>query len=127
MKIYTINLLITLKNASDLRKEFVIIKGNVIFEKILSFFYSEGLIISYQKNYSKNNIKIFLKNFQGQNFLKNLKILSSPSKKLVLKFKDISQLNEKKQIFIFFTGKGDLRSSVLCKKLNIGGNLLLSC
>lgn len=126
MRTQIINLLIILKNASDLKKEFVEIKHNVLFEKILSFFYFEGLILSYKKDFSNNQLKIFLKNSQNQNFFKNFKLFSSPSKYLFLKFKDITVLNEKKQLFIFFTDKG-LKSSILCKKLKIGGNLIFSC
>jgi len=126
MRIQTIKLLVSLKNASELKKEYVLIKYNITFEKILSFFYSEGLILSYQREFYSNSFKIFLKNSQGNNFFKNLKILSSPSKQLFLRFKDIVLLNEKKQIFIFFTTKG-LYSSIICKKLKVGGTLLFSC
>jgi ribosomal protein S8 len=130
MNLNLVNLLITLKNASLSQKELVYVKYNKMCEKLLKVLYIEGLINSYtvevKENENKRVLKICLKSVFNRSSLRNLKIISTPSKIRYLSFSDLSKLSDKRLIPILSTDMGFL-TSFQCKNLQIGGKLLFIC
>lgn len=126
MRSNVIKFLITLKNASILRKEFVCCFYNKLFLKLIKILYKEGLIQDYflKKNLLGSfQLIISLKYVYNLGDLSTLKIISRPSWTLFLTYNDICKLSEKKSIFFFSTDKGFL-TSLECKKYKLGGKLL---
>lgn len=121
MKNFTINFLITLKNAARNSKEFISIKNSRRVLQILSCLYQEGFIQSYK--IVNDRILIFLRYFFNMPTLKNLKIISTPSKPRYLKNKNVIKFSSKKAIIFLSTTKG-IFSLYTCKKNNLGGKLL---
>jgi small subunit ribosomal protein S8 len=118
---FIINFLLTLKNASSLKKEKIKIKYSKHSLELVVCLYNEGFIHSYQlKN---NQILIILRYFFNKPILKNLKIISTPSKLRYLNLKALSKLSNKKTSLFFSTSKGLLTLNQ-CKKNKIGGILL---
>lgn len=130
MNLNLIKLLLTLKNASVSQKETVYIKYNKMCEKLLKILYTEGLINSYSIQFSDTNenrfFKINLKSIFNRSALRNLKIVSTPSKIKYLSFSDLSKISDKRLIPILSTDMGFL-TSLQCKNLQIGGKLLFIC
>ena len=125
-----IKLLLHLKNASLVKKETVTIKCGVSGLELLKLLYEEGFIQSYNvdsdsylKNEKQFNIKIFLRYFYNKPIFNNLKIISTPSYSKYLTFKDISKIQDKKNVLFLSTNKGFL-TGLECKKNKIGGTLL---
>lgn len=121
-----IKFLIQLKNAYSIKNQTVLVEKNQTIEKLIPLLYSEGLIQSYSFLKKENLIIIFLRYFVAIPAFKNLKIFSTPSKKVVLQYKDICKINDKQKIFFVSTNKGILGLSE-CKKNHIGGLLLFAC
>ena len=120
----TINFLISLKNASILKKEFI--ESHIRFKKIIILLYKEGLIQSYKYNKLNNSFKIYFRYCFQQDLLNNLKIISVPSKKKYLTFEEISKLSNPFDTYFFSTSKG-LKTNLECKELHLGGKLYFSC
>ena len=126
MKTKTINFLISIKNASKVKQEFFEVNYNSKFINILSFLYKKGFIQSYYCNVETEKLKVFLRYPFEKNILENLKIMSFPSKKMFLKFKNICRLSPKLKFFVFSTNRG-FKTYMECKKLQIGGELCFIC
>lgn len=126
MNINTINLLVSLKNASLINKDIINISVyNKFSLELLKTLYKEGLIQSF--NISTNKIiKIQLRNFLYKGPLDNLNKLLSNTKKIYLTFDQISLLNSKKITYFFTTNKGIL-TLLECKKHKTGGILIFIC
>jgi small subunit ribosomal protein S8 len=118
-----INFLITIKNASNLKKEilkFYFSKKFILLAKIL---YKKGLIQDFWLEKTKKlQIVIALKYSSNNSNYKILKIVSKPSKFLFFSSNDIFRLYEKHTIYIFSTSLGYL-TSLECKQKKIGGIL----
>lgn len=126
MKTKTINFLISIKNASKVKKECFETNYNIKFINILNLLYKEGFIQSYYHNILTKKLHIFLRFPFEKNMFENLKIISLPSKKVYLNFKKICKLSTKLKLFVISTGKG-FKTSIECKKLQIGGELYFIC
>ena len=83
----TINLLITLKNASLIKKEIVFIKSSHITLEIITLLYKEGIIQSFTNMGS--HIRISLRYSFNKNIFKNLKTFSNS---IDLKYSDICKI-----------------------------------
>ena len=118
-----INFLLKLKNASQLKKEFVIIKYTKSCEIILKDLYIEGFVQSYKIIKNKNQFYFFiiLRFFQNKSTLKTIKIVSN--KKSALSLLDLISLKNKNSILFLSTNKG-LLTTLNCKKYKAGGNPL---
>jgi len=117
----TINLLITLKNASLIKKEIVFIKNSHITLEIITLLYKEGIIQSFTNMGSQ--IKISLRYSFNKNIFKNLKTFSNS---IDLKYSDICKISSKQNLIVISTSKGFL-SCLDCKKYHLGGKLFFIC
>lgn len=124
MKTTLINLLLALKNASDLKKEKIICSYNQPFTKILRCLYEEGFI-SYFKILNEDGVK--LKIIIGLQYsygkvlsISTLKFLATPSNLYYLTYKEICKISDKKIILFVSTNLGIL-TQIQCKKYKIGG------
>ena len=132
MNIETIRILNVIKNGSLVNLERVITDSNQLSQKILSFLYKEGLILSYRlrkkANYYNNTSEILvqLRHYFGKPVLRRLKVMSFPSKPLCVSYKSICRISAKNKIFVFSTTRGLLNLDE-CKRFKLGGVLLLVC
>jgi ribosomal protein S8 len=127
MKLTLINLLLILKNASDLKKEKVICSYNKSFISLLKSLYKEGFV-SYFKivddNKSKAKIVIGLQYSYGKiSTISTLKFLSVPSQLVYLTYKELCKISDKKIIVFVSTHLGVL-TQIQCKKSKVGGSPL---
>lgn len=124
----TINFLITLKNYSILKKEYLKYEYSKNILEITKCLYEEGFIQSFRILNSDNKIfiLILLRFFFNKPILKQLKIISTPSRKKYLSFKDLSKFSNKKYVFFISTSKG-LLTLEECKKTALGGVLFFVC
>lgn len=121
MNFAQINLLIHLKNAALVGKEFVIMHYNYSCLKLLSFLYQEGLIQSF--SIKDNNFIINLRFFGGINRLTNLKLLYKKSYANSFTYKMICKIKNDRNSIIFSTDKG-LLNLINCKVKRVGGKIL---
>jgi ribosomal protein S8 len=129
MNITFLYLFLVLKNTALLKKECVVIKYNPFFLPFLESFYKEGLLLSYKilyKNTSAVGIKIYLRFLYNKFNLSNLKLISTPSNKKYLKYKDICKFFSIKSILFLSTTRGIL-TNLECQKQLIGGKLYYIC
>ncbi len=125
-----IKLLLQLKNASLVKKEVVEFNCNSLCLEMLKLLYTEGFIQSFRilsKNRSNNEKQfqttIMLRYSYNKPALKTLKIISTPSYSKYLTLKDISKIQDRKNILFLSTNRG-LLTGLQCKKNKIGGTLL---
>jgi len=119
-----VDVLIALKNASLVHKEFILVKNNILVLKIIKNLYLEGLIQSFAVETSKSfQIKVYLRYSFNKNFFKNLKIFSTP---ITLKYFEICKLSTKQNLIFISTPLGFLTGEE-CKKRHLGGKLYFQC
>jgi ribosomal protein S8 len=123
MKNYVWGMFSTIKNAQLAKKAIALCKKTKVCENYLKLLWEEGLIIGY-KYVNKNMLKIFLKYINSQPVIYSLKAVYKPSHKIYYSIKKIWKINSNKSLIIFSTNKG-LKSSLSCKKFNLGGKLVL--
>jgi small subunit ribosomal protein S8 len=124
MNVSTVNFLVTLKNASNLKHEFILIKVSLSNLQIIESLYAEGFVQSYKIN--GNRLFVKLRYFFNKSILKNLKIISTPSKDRFLTLKNISRLSNKNVTLFFSTNLGIL-TLAKCKSFGVGGKVLFYC
>lgn len=132
MNINLIKLLLQLKNASLAKKEVVHFSCNLLCLELLKLLYNEGFIQSF-KIMSKNEsdaekqfrATIKLRYSYNKSALRGLKIMSTPSHSKYLTLKEISKIQDRKNILVLSTNEG-LRTGMECKKSRIGGTLLFT-
>lgn len=120
---------LSLKNAARLQKEYVEIQYNIYLIKFLKILYAEGFILSYEIGFFKNNpikIKIYLRFLYNHYLLHDLKILSKPSHKKYLSYKNICRFFNIRYSVFLSTSKGILIQKD-CQKKQVGGKLLYIC
>lgn len=124
MNQFIIKFLISLKNASFFKKEYISVKFSKSTFQIVESLYHEGFIQSYKID--GKNLNIVLRYFFNKSMLKDLRFVSTPSKHRYLNFKTISKLPSKKFTLFLSTNKGILTLSQ-CKLLKTGGKALFYC
>lgn len=118
-----INFLISIKNASSLKKEVLKVFFNKSFIILAKFLYKQGLIQDFWLEKGDTlQLVIALKYYYNYSNYTTLKIISKPSSSLFFSYKDIYKLYEKHVLYIFSTHRGYL-TSLECKKQKIGGFL----
>jgi small subunit ribosomal protein S8 len=120
MNLNVIKFLLTVKNGSLFFKTQISTQSSFVIEQLSEFLYLSGYIQSYKKK----DALIFL-NLSPEK-LKSLKLISKPSFKVYLSYKQICSLKTQNKRYIFSTSKGFL-SDVDCKRHAIGGMLLFIC
>jgi len=125
-----IKLLLKLKNASSVKKEAINFKCNASCLELLRLLYREGFIQSFnvdsttQLKYEKQfNTTIFLRYFYNKPIFNSLKIISTPSYSKYLTLRDISKIQDRKNVLFLSTNQG-FYTGLDCKKNKIGGTLL---
>ena len=121
-----IQFLLTIKNAGMAHKEIIIITYNKINLDLVTLLYTEGFLQSFKVNEKLNIITIFLRYGNNKNIFKDLKIVSTPSRLIYLKYLDLCKLSDKKLLLVFSTDKGFF-TGLECKKNKIGGKFLFIC
>jgi small subunit ribosomal protein S8 len=115
-----------IKNGQLTNQSYIIQKRKKIAEELLKVLWNEGFILGYCVNsVDKNTLKIFLKYKNGQPVIKSINVISKPSRRIYCSAKQLWKLDSSKQLTIISTNKG-LKSCIDCKKLNLGGELLIS-
>jgi ribosomal protein S8 len=127
MKQSTINLLINLKNVSQLKKEFLEQNFYLNNYQIIKTLYKEGFIQSIKiiKTNTFKRIRLIIRFFFNKPIINKLNFFSKPSFKTFIKAKQLKKLTFKKTALILSTSKG-LMTNVNCIKKKIGGVLLFS-
>jgi small subunit ribosomal protein S8 len=120
------NFLIKLKNSSLVNKEIINIRLENVILKIIKLLYKEGFIQSFKVNLETKNILIYLRYSFNKSILKNIKIVSLPSKQLYIKYKELTRISSKNNFILVSTSVG-LKTSLECKKNHLGGKILFLC
>ena len=130
MNIKSAQLLIGLKNSSNVKKKEVEVFFTKMSYQIIERLYNEGFIQSFyikEPSFSKTGKKIvvILKYLHNKSMFSDLKILSKPSLIKYVSLKDLKKTPKKKTVVFLSTTKGILTDSQ-CKLRSIGGKLLFS-
>jgi small subunit ribosomal protein S8 len=115
-----------IQNGQQSKHSFILQKRKKICEEILKILWNEGLILGYRidsKNITK--LKIFLKYTNNKPVINSIKSVSKPSRRIYYSSKQLWKINSTQQIVIISTNQG-LKSLVECKKLNLGGEPIVS-
>lgn len=115
-----------IKNGQLANQSYIRQRRKKIIEKLLKILWDEGFILGYSvSSLDKNSLKIFLKYKNGQPVIKTINVISKPSRRIYCSAKQLWKLDSTTQLIIISTNKG-LKSCSECKKLNLGGELLIS-
>jgi small subunit ribosomal protein S8 len=126
MKNYLWNMFSNIKNGQLANQSYIRQRRKKIIEKLLKILWDEGFILGYSvSSLDKNFLKIFLKYKNGQPVIKTINVISKPSRRIYCSAKQLWKLDSTTQLIIISTNKG-LKSCSECKKLNLGGELLIS-
>jgi ribosomal protein S8 len=130
MKITWIKILVQLKNASLAKREKILLEISRSSFDLLKTLDKEGLITLHINDtvpvFNNKNlipITVYLNYGLQNSLLRNLKLISKPSKVVHFSYKDLFKLSDKKTLFFLSTNAG-IKTSVDCKNLGIGGILL---
>jgi ribosomal protein S8 len=129
MNTQTINFLNKIKNASLSNNELISVPYNKFIINLLAVLYKEGFIQSfnmYQDVNCQTKVNIVLRYYYNKSSVKNLKIISSPSKVRYLDYNSLTKLSTKKNVLFLSTSLGIL-TALDCKKKKIGGILFFIC
>ena len=129
MNTQTINFLNKIKNASLSNNETISVPYNKFVINLLTVLYKEGFIQSfnvYKDINHETKVNILLRYYYNKSSIKNLKIISSPSKVKYLDYNSLTKLSTKKNVLFLSTNLGIL-TALDCKKKKIGGVLFFIC
>jgi small subunit ribosomal protein S8 len=132
MNLETIKFLNQLKNASLGNLEKIKTRSNNLILNLLKVLYKEGYILSFRRILKEDYLNetseflIHIKNPNGKQLFKDLKIISTPSNQKYFSLKDINRMESKRKLIIFSTDKGILTLTE-CKRNYVGGILLFIC
>ena len=115
-----INTIIKLKNASLIKKEYVLIAYSNLNLKVINFLYKEGFIQSLKQKNKK--LFVYLRYSFNKDLFSNLKIISTSTLNYYLSYKDLCKLTNKRFVLVLSTNKGFL-TGLECKEYKIGGKL----
>jgi small subunit ribosomal protein S8 len=125
-----VQLIVKLKNASIIRKEFLLVEYSIVREDILVMLYNEGFLQSFglklNENFEIKRIWISLRYLYGKALFENLKLLSKPSQVNYMSLLDICNIPDRKFVAFFSTDKG-LMTALNCKRQRVGGKALFIC
>ena len=120
-----INLLTQLKNAQAVKKENIKILFSKINETIAKILAANNFIDSIEKKGRgvKRILDIKLKYEKGITAIKGIKLISKPSRKIYIGYKDIRPVKQGYGIMVISTPKGIITNKE-AKKLKVGGEAL---
>jgi small subunit ribosomal protein S8 len=117
------NLYTRLRNGQIANKIKILQPRNKLCEQVLNLLWKEGYILGYR--ISETNFRmfeIFLKYHEDVPAIKQIKVISKPSKRVYLKSKDLWKINDELQLMVVSTTRGILTGKE-CKKFNLGGEV----
>lgn len=115
-----------IKNGHLAKQNFILQQKKKICENFLKILWNEGFILGYKiDSTNKNTLKIFLKYKKGKPVINSIKLISKPSRKIYYSIKQLWKIDSTKSFVILSTNQG-LKSIVDCKKLQIGGEPIIS-
>ena len=116
-----------IKNGQLAKRSYVHQKRKKLCELFLTILWTEGFIVGYKiEGKNKENLKIFLKYIEnGKPSINNIKVLSKPGRRVSYSLKQIWKLDSSKTLIIFSTNQG-LKTLSECKKLQLGGEPLIT-
>jgi small subunit ribosomal protein S8 len=119
------NMLANIKNGQKANKSYILHPRKKNSALILNVLWEEGFILGYTISKKDSNMfEIFLKYKHGIPVIKQLKSITKPSCRIYCSSKQLWKINSNLGLFILSTNKGILSINT-CKKLDIGGELLL--
>jgi small subunit ribosomal protein S8 len=123
-----VKFLTKLKSYSFLKKEYLTVEYSEAIFEIIKLLYNEGYLQSYRliENNLKLLIYVILRYFFNKPIFKNLKLISTNSKKKYLNFSLLNKISSKKFTIVVSTSNGILSLNE-CKKKKLGGILLFYC
>ncbi len=117
------NNLARVQNAITAQHPNVILPATKLNNSLVKILWEEGYITRYKYKSSKE-LKVDFKYFQGKNAIQEIRIISKPSRRFYLKFKEIKQLQSQNiATIVVSTSQGLLTSYQACE-LGIGGEIL---
>ena len=120
-----INVLLKIKNASILGKQYVYLNYNLSSLKLLKILYNEGFIQNLKLDAKTLQLIVQLRFYEQKRVINTIKFLSKPSHQQFISFFELTLINDKNLFILLSTDKG-LLSLAECKKQKIGGKLLFS-
>ena len=116
-----------IKNGQLAKRSYILQKRKKLCELILNILWTEGFIIGYKvEGKNQKNLKIFLKYVDnGKPSINNIKIISKPGRRISYSLKQIWKIESRKTLIIFSTNQG-LKTLSECKKLQLGGEPLIT-
>jgi len=124
MGIKTVELLLKLKNAAFVKKNFIFVNYNKFNFNLILLLYKQGYLQSYLL--IKKQIKVYIRYVYNFSFIQNIRIVSSSSRKFFFPYHSLCYLQNKMRLFCFSTSFG-IHTLLDCKKYRIGGLLLFIC
>ena len=120
-----IDLLTKIKNAQAMKKENIKVHYSKMDEEIVSVLVKQNYLDSYEKKgrNPKRILDIKLKYNEGKGVISGIKILSRPSRRLYLGYKEIKPVRHGYGLLVLSTPKG-IMTGQDAKKAKVGGTLL---
>ncbi len=113
-----------IKNAGNAGAKYVVVKKSKFLAKILDIMKENGYIESYEDDPDcKYSFRVNLRYYNGKHVIREIKMLSRPSRRLYLGYRDIKPYKNNMGIVIVSTSKG-VMTSVEAKRLKVGGMLV---
>ena len=116
-----------IKNGQLAKRSYIHQKRKKLCELFLNILWNEGFIIGYKiEGKNKDNLKIFLKYIENRKpSINNIKVISKPGRRITYSLKQIWKIDSSKTLIIFSTNQG-LKTLVECKKLQLGGEPIIT-
>lgn len=121
------NLVSTLKNGMLVKKAFVYQKMEKNSEELLNILWNEGFIMGYKILKTEKQfdvLKVFLKYKNQNSVINSIKCISTPGLRVHCSLKNLWKLSFIQGLIIVSTNQG-LKTILECKKLKLGGELIL--
>ena len=117
----------SLKNGMLTRTAFIYQKSKKNTKDLLNILWDEGFILGYKIYKTEKELykfKIFFKYTKSNPAINSIKFISKPGLKIYCSLKQLWKLSLVKGLLIVSTNKG-LKTLTECKRLKLGGELLL--
>ena len=116
-----------IKNGQLAKRSYIHQKRKKLCELFLNILWNEGFIIGYKiEGKNKENLRIFLKYIEnGKPSINNIKVISKPGRRITYSLKQIWKIDSSKTLIIFSTNQG-LKTLAECKKLQLGGEPIIT-
>jgi len=122
MKSHLYNLISNLKNGQSVKKVFVLNENTKICKLLLEILWDEGYILGYKTLFRQNKLKVYLKYRNGIPVIRFIKPVSKPSLRVYYSVRELKRF----KVFLILTTNKGLKTIYQCRKLNIGGEPLIS-